>query len=116
MLGSAKTMTEPIVLGSTEIERLPTVQLPDIGTGVSHRVLWEQDGAIGGLMRIRSGGSVASHAHSASYHDIWVTDGTCTVLGRHLGAGSYVHVPAGVEHAIVAGPTGCSFLYLYRRS
>ena len=40
--------------------------------------------------------------------------GRATILGAVLGSGSYVHVPAGVEHDIDATVTeGCRVFYLY---
>ena len=42
-------------------------------------------------------------------HHITVVKGTCRVLGRSLQAGGYVYVPAGMAHAVKAGPWGCTF-------
>jgi hypothetical protein len=38
----------------------------------------------------------------------------CEIMGQTLGAGSYVHIPPGVEHDVVAvGPEGATIFYLY---
>ena len=111
----APRVAEAIVLTEEDIDRLPTTVLAGIGQGVSHRVLWEQDNAVAGVMRLRRRGRVDPHVHRRAYHDIWMIDGDCEILGRRLGAGSYVHVPAGVEHGIQAGPIGCTLLYVYRQ-
>lgn len=42
-------------------------------------------------------------------HHITVVKGTCRVLGRQLGAGGYVYVPAGMAHSVKAGAWGCTF-------
>ena len=106
---------EPIVLSDSDIDRLPTVRLPGIGLGVSQRVLWQEGADVVGVMRLRPSGRVDPHVHQHAAHDIWVHDGSCEVLGRYLRAGSFAHVPAGVTHDLVAGPGGCTVLYLYRR-
>jgi quercetin dioxygenase-like cupin family protein len=110
------TITEPVVVTAEDIDRLPTVALPAIGTGVSNRVLWETANAVGGLMRIRAHGLVDEHVHEEASHDIWIVEGSCDTVGQHLPAGSYVHIPPGVPHGIDAGSTGCTLLYLFRRS
>ena len=113
---TAPTIAQPVVLTAEDIDILPTIALHAVGTGVSHRVLWETNDAVGGLMRIHAGGRVDPHIHEHATHDIWIVEGSCETLGRHLPAGSYVHVPPGVEHAIDAGTVGCTLLYLYRRT
>ncbi len=54
------------------------------------------------------------HHHGHANHHAWVVEGHCEVLGRILGPGSYVHIPAGLDHDIVAvGPSGATVFYLY---
>jgi hypothetical protein len=112
----APTLRHPIVLTAEEIASLPDDRLTDIGTGVHTRVLWESGDALVGVMRIDSEGKVDDHAHQQAFHDTWVVEGSCELLGRWLTAGSYAHVPAGIAHDTIAGPGGCTLLYLYRRS
>lgn len=111
-----RTLAEPVVLTADEISQLPDDHLADIGLGVHTRVLWERDDALVGVMRIDPGGQVDPHLHREAFHDTWVIEGTCEILDRQLTAGSYVHIPAGIDHATVAGPDGCTLLYLYRRN
>ena len=42
-------------------------------------------------------------------HHLTVVKGTCRVLGRRLGAGGSVYVPAGMLHSLEAGAWGCTF-------
>ncbi len=67
-------------------------------------------------MRIAPGGEVGSHTHVRSHHHMWVVEGTAEMLGEQVGPGTYLHVPAGVEHGIRrVGDDGCRVLYLYLR-
>ncbi|HEX6420287.1 MAG TPA: cupin domain-containing protein [Acidimicrobiales bacterium] len=83
---------------------------------VSYKLLWRSGKSVAGLMRVAPGGSVSSHTHRHSHHHMWVVDGTAEMLGERVGPGTYVHVPAGVEHGITEpGEQGCTLLYLYLR-
>jgi hypothetical protein len=43
-----------------------------------------------------------------------VIEGDAVILGRRVGAGSYVHVPSGVDHDLDASDTdGCTAFYVY---
>jgi quercetin dioxygenase-like cupin family protein len=45
-----------------------------------------------------------------------VIDGSANMLGDRVGPGTYLHIPAGVEHGIHGvGEEGCTVLYLYLR-
>jgi quercetin dioxygenase-like cupin family protein len=106
-----------ILLDTCEVASLPW--RPFAGEeGVRDRVLWQDpDGAsYAGLLDLEPGASVAPHLHRGAVHHLWVVSGHCEIGGRTLGAGSYVFVPGGAEHAIQrAGPTGCVLFYLYLR-
>lgn len=107
--------TQPIVLGAAAIEALPLVRLGD-AEGVLHRVLWRSEASMAGVMTIDAGCRLGAHAHRNSHHHIWVLDGRAVILDEELGPGSYVHVPAGVDHDIDAsGTDGCTVYYLYLR-
>ena len=108
------TVRPPIALSALEIESLPWEPLAAVGRGVEHRVLWQSGNSMAGIMRIAPGGEVSSHAHRRSHHHLWVLDGHGRTVDHDLERGSYVHIPAGVEHGIQAtGPEGLTFLYLY---
>jgi mannose-6-phosphate isomerase-like protein (cupin superfamily) len=84
--------------------------------GVDYKLLWRSGKSVAGLMRIAPGRAVTPHAHVRSHHHMWVIDGTAEMLGERVGPGTYVHVPAGVEHGIRAvGEGGSTVLYLYLR-
>jgi quercetin dioxygenase-like cupin family protein len=109
------TMTMPVVLGPQAIEALPLVPLGNL-EGVSHRVLWRNDTSMAGVMTIDGGHRLGEHAHRVNHHHLWMLDGRATILGEELVAGSYVHVPEGVDHDIDATATeGCTLFYLYLR-
>lgn len=84
--------------------------------GVDYKLLWRSGKSVAGIMRIDPGGSLSPHAHRRSHHHMWVLDGSAEMLGERVGPGTYVHVPAGVDHGITGvGDDGCTLLYLYLR-
>lgn len=84
--------------------------------GVDYKLLWRSGKSVAGLMRIAPGAEVTPHAHVRSHHHMWVLDGTAEMLGQRVGPGTYVHVPARVDHGIRAvGDGACTMLYLYLR-
>lgn len=84
--------------------------------GVDYKLLWRSGKSVAGLMRITPGREVTRHAHVRSHHHMWVVDGTAELLGQLVGPGSYVHIPARVDHGIrTAGDAACTVLYLYLR-
>lgn len=104
-----------MVLSAEQIEALPEGRLDSLA-GVTHRVLWSTATSMAGVLAVAGGHRLGAHAHRENHHHIWVTDGHATILGELLGAGSYVHVPRGVDHDIDAtGTEGCSVFYLYIR-
>jgi quercetin dioxygenase-like cupin family protein len=94
---------------------LPSAPLEDFDR-VTYRPLWRAGKSVAGIMHVPPGAEVTRHRHSFSEHHMWVIDGTGEVLGRPAGPGTYLHVPAGVEHGIDhVGPDGCTVLCLYLR-
>jgi mannose-6-phosphate isomerase-like protein (cupin superfamily) len=84
--------------------------------GVDYKLLWRSGKSVAGLMRIAPGGEVAPHAHVRSHHHLWVVDGEVEMLHERVGPGTYVHIPAHVDHGLRgAGPGACTLLYLYLR-
>jgi quercetin dioxygenase-like cupin family protein len=105
----------PTVLTPEVIEALPEVALEGID-GVRHRVLWHHETSMAGVMTVDGGRELGAHTHRENHHHIWVLEGSAEMLGQVVGPGSYVHVPAGVEHNTDArGTGGCTFFYLYIR-
>lgn len=84
--------------------------------GVEYKLLWRSGKSVAGLMHIAPGGAVTPHAHVRSHHHLWVLDGTAEVLDKQARPGTYVHIPARVDHSIRAvGDRPCTLLYLYLR-
>src|SRR5919198_1559639 len=104
-----------ILLDSRDVRGLPWRAFAD-GHGVCDRLLWQdpEGRSYAGLLWMEAGASVGPHRHRGAVHHLWVVSGECMINARTLGAGSYVFVPQGLEHAIQqAGPMGCTLFYLY---
>lgn len=101
------------ILTPEEIERLPAEPLGDI-PGVANQLLWRDAHSMQGILTIEGGHHLGAHTHRVNHHHVWVVDGIARILGRDLPPGSYVHIPAGVEHDMEA-PTErpCRILYSY---
>jgi uncharacterized RmlC-like cupin family protein len=109
------TRSEAVVLTADAIARIDTEPLGSI-EGVSHRVVWRSDTSMAGVLTVDGGRRLGTHAHRLNHHHIWVLEGNAVILGTDVGPGSYVHVPAGVDHDIDATATqGCTVFYLYLR-
>ena len=114
MITTTHVPITPVVLTADDIAALPLVPLDQTIPGVTHRILWRNDTSIAGVMTIEGGHQLGSHAHRKNHHHMWITDGSAEILGALVGAGGYVHVPAGVQHDLDARTTsGCTVFYLY---
>jgi quercetin dioxygenase-like cupin family protein len=83
--------------------------------GVRHKVLWQSGATVLGLMQIDPGSVNPEHTHHGAHHHILMLSGKCTMLGRELGAGSYLYIPPGVAHeAANTSDESCTFFYTYR--
>jgi quercetin dioxygenase-like cupin family protein len=103
----------PVVLTADEIELVPPRPLGNL-RGISNRVLWQSDNSIAGVLSVDAGHRLGAHTHHANHHHMWVLDGTAMILGSRVTPGSYIHIPAGVEHDIDATSSeGCTVYYLY---
>jgi ChrR-like protein with cupin domain len=106
---------QPTVLTPDAIDELAFEPLGPM-EGVTHKVLWRDDGSMAGVLKVEGGHHLGAHAHRVNHHHMWVLDGFANVLGAELGPGFYVHIPSGVEHDIDASATnGCTVFYLYLR-
>jgi hypothetical protein len=112
---TATSAQAPIVYDATDVAALEWLPFPG-HEGVEYKLLWRSGWSVAGLMRIQAGASLRPHEHAGAHHHLWVQDGHAEVLGRPVGPGSYLHIPAGVLHGIAGvGPTPFSMLYLYLR-
>jgi quercetin dioxygenase-like cupin family protein len=106
-------IAQATLLSTEQIEQLPITALGDID-GVTNRVLWRDATSMAGVLTVEGGHQLGRHAHRANHHHFWVLDGRAEVCGTVVQPGSYVHIPAGVEHDIDARTTdGCTVYYLY---
>ena len=97
----AGTTAQEILLDGRDVARLPWRAFAG-SEGLRDRVLWQDPGGrtYAGLLHMDAGASVPPHVHRHAAHHLWVVSGSCTVNGRALGGGSYMFVPAGLEHGI----------------
>jgi len=103
----------PVLLDDEQIAQLPAKRLRGMESTPS-KLLWRSGDSVAGVMYVEAGHELMPHRHPHANHHAWVVEGRCEVLGRILGPGSYVHIPAGVDHDIVAaGPEGATIFYLY---
>jgi quercetin dioxygenase-like cupin family protein len=109
----ATVASPPVVLSRHAVEALacePLGRLP----GVTHRVLWRDGTSMAGVLTIAAGHRLGEHTHRVNRHHMWVLEGRAVILGAELDAGSYIHIPSGVEHDVDATATGgCTVFYVY---
>ncbi len=102
-----------LVATAADIDAMPWQPMGD--RGVQQKVLWQSGDVVIGLVRVETGAVKPEHVHLGAHHHIWITRGTCDMVGHTLGEGSYVYIPPGVPHAVDnVGPQGCEFFYTYR--
>jgi quercetin dioxygenase-like cupin family protein len=101
------------VVTAEAMAALPLVPLGNL-PGVLHRVLWQHDGSMAGVLVIDAGCRLGPHRHRTNEHHLWMLEGHAGIVGHDVGPGGYVHVAAGVDHDIDATATnGCTVYYLY---
>ena len=106
-------MLPSITFGPTEIEAIPPKPLGS-SSGIGNRQLWTDGTSLTGVLRVDGGQRLGEHTHRRHDHHLWVIAGEADILGERLGAGSYVFVPAGLEHDIdTTGTDGCTVFYSY---
>jgi hypothetical protein len=101
-------------MGPAEIGAVPARRVPGC-PGVSVTELWRSGDLHDTLIVYRPGAATPGCPHAGADHHIWVVGGSTSIAGRRVGAGSYVHVPPGVSHPILAAdPDGCVLLQVHR--
>ena len=91
------TMLDPI-----DVEFRPWRRVPD-RPGIRAKELWRSPDAVCALVACEPGASTAGPPHPMATHHLWVIEGVAVVAGRHLVAGSYVHVPPDAAHPVTGG-------------
>jgi quercetin dioxygenase-like cupin family protein len=105
---------QAVVLDAAAIERLPLAKLHGLRAAET-RVLWTKGRSLAGIIEVAPGEELAEHAHPEAHHHAWVLAGEAVILGVHVSAGSYIHIPAGMPHAVErVGPQGLRMLYLFQ--
>ena len=94
------------------IGELPWEELPG-ANGVEHRVLYEDENSIAGLLRLHPGAGELTHLHIHGEHHLWVLDGTVSVDDTTLSADSYLHVPSRLAHRITDVGAGSLLFYVF---
>lgn len=103
-----------LVLTAAQLDEMPWEELRGID-GATHKVLWQSGNVVIGLIRVEAGSTKPEHTHHGAHHHMFITHGSCVMLGQRVDAGSYVYVPPGVPHAVDdVGPEGVEFFYTYR--
>ena len=105
--------TAPVILTAAQVEDIPPCPLGRL-PGVTHRVLWFDSRSTAGVLTVDAGRRLGAHTHRVNHHHLWVLEGEAEILGSTVRAGSYAHVPGGVEHdSDASNPSGCTVFYLY---
>jgi len=103
-----------VVRTADAMAAMPWEPLPGL-PGATHKVLWQSGDVVIGMIRVEAGSAKPEHTHHGAHHHMFITHGSCTMLGRHVEEGAYVYVPPGVAHAVDdVGPDGVEFFYTYR--
>ncbi len=109
------TLAAPAVISAWDVGALPWVR-PDGTTGVRVRTLWESPASRAVLVLLDQGAGFSLHVHPEDDHHAYVLEGRCSVGGRSLAAGSYVHTLAGEPHDVRGEcPFGTKVLYVFER-
>jgi hypothetical protein len=105
-----------LVLAPGEIDQLPWLPVPGC-PGVEEKELWRSGDRVHAVIRYAPGSRTPGRPHWVADHHIWVLQGTATIGGRRVVAGSYLHVPPTMEHPIESlDPAGCTILQLHHRA
>jgi hypothetical protein len=102
------------VLPTHEMQRLPWTPVP-VRPAVDEKTLWQLGDFVVALVTDSPGSSSPGQGDLVAQHHLGVVSGTCSLAGRRLEAGSYVHVAPGAEHEIgEVGPDGCRLMQMHR--
>jgi hypothetical protein len=105
---------ELLLMRPTDIDALVALPVPGC-SGVSVKELWRSGDRHDALIMYRAGAATPGCPHPGADHHIWVVRGGALIDGQHVEEGSYVHVPPGATHPILAvDPAGCVLLQMHR--
>ena len=113
-LPGRQALGELFSLDSAQVESLPWEPVPDC-PGAARKVLWQLGSFVQALLHYEPGAQGGGQAHLAAHHHMWVVSGAATIAGRRLTAGSYMHVPPGVDHPVTdVSADGLVLLQMHR--
>jgi hypothetical protein len=103
-----------VTMRPADIDALEAQPVPGC-SGVTVKELWRSGDLHDALISYRAGAATPGCPHTEADHHIWVIRGPVLIDGKRVEAGSYVHVPPGAAHPILAiDPTGCVILQMHR--
>jgi hypothetical protein len=112
--GHDATATALVTTLPAEIDALMARPVPGCA-GVTVKELWRSGDLHDALIIYRAGTATPGCPHPGADHHIWLIRGTALIDGQRVEAGSYVHVPSGAFHPILAiDPAGCVLLQMHR--
>jgi len=91
---------------------LPWERFPG-SEGVEHRVLYQDERSVAGLLRLHPGAGELTHLHLHGQHHLWVLGGMVSIDDTMMPVDSYLHVPSGLTHRIVDAGAGSLLFYVF---
>jgi mannose-6-phosphate isomerase-like protein (cupin superfamily) len=102
----------PVLLPEQQIDSMPWQPLPG-SDGARIKQVCTGPGWAAGLLQLAPYAVETAHVHPDGEHHLWVLSGTVSSESTHLGVGSYVHIPAGLQHQLQDEGNGCTLYYVY---
>jgi hypothetical protein len=105
-------VASPSVTSAVELQSRqwqPVARCP----GVSSKELWRGGSSSAALIAYQPYARTAGEPYPDAVQHLWIVSGQARVQGRWLPADSYVHVPPGAPHPIIAGDDGCVLLQVH---
>ena len=87
------------LMSPRNIDELPWEQLPG-SSGVETKVVYDAGTTVAGLLRLRPGAGEVRHLHLHGDHHWWLLTGKVVIDDTELVTGSYLHVPARLNHTV----------------
>jgi mannose-6-phosphate isomerase-like protein (cupin superfamily) len=112
---STMAVPAPFTLPKEVVDSLPWEPLAGC-TGVINKTVYRAGDVVAGLVWMRPGAAETPHLHGHGQHHVWVLEGTIRIGETELPAGSYLHVPEGLLHAVRDAGDGSLVFYVFTAS